>query len=90
MLRFDPRTLACPIVAAPMAGGPSTPALASAVSTAGGLGFLAAGDQSADGMQREIGALRSQLPPDVAFGVNVFSLPAARRTRPRPPRTPTG
>ena len=32
-----------PIVQAPMAGGPSTPALAAAVSDAGGLGFLAAG-----------------------------------------------
>jgi nitronate monooxygenase len=31
-----------PIVQAPMAGGPSTPALAAAVSNAGGLGFLAA------------------------------------------------
>jgi nitronate monooxygenase len=32
-----------PIVLAPLAGGPSTPALCAAVSNAGGLGFLAAG-----------------------------------------------
>lgn len=32
-----------PILQAPMAGGPSTPALTAAVSRAGGLGFLAAG-----------------------------------------------
>jgi nitronate monooxygenase len=32
-----------PIVLAPLAGGPSTPELAAAVSNAGGLGFLAAG-----------------------------------------------
>ena len=32
-----------PIIQAPMAGGPSTPALAAAVSDAGGIGFLAAG-----------------------------------------------
>jgi nitronate monooxygenase len=32
-----------PIVQAPMAGGPSTPELAAAVTNAGGLGFLAAG-----------------------------------------------
>ena len=35
--------LAVPIIQAPMAGGPSTPALAAAVSEAGGLGFLGAG-----------------------------------------------
>ena len=32
-----------PIVQAPMAGGPSTPELAAAVSAAGGYGFVAAG-----------------------------------------------
>ena len=32
-----------PIIQAPMAGGPSTPELAAAVSDAGGLGFLAGG-----------------------------------------------
>ncbi|HEY4614611.1 MAG TPA: nitronate monooxygenase, partial [Citricoccus sp.] len=32
-----------PVVAAPMAGGPSTWQLAAAVSAAGGLGFLAGG-----------------------------------------------
>jgi len=35
--------LAVPIVLAPLAGGPSTPELAAAVSNAGGFGFLAAG-----------------------------------------------
>lgn len=33
----------CPIIGAPMAGGPTTPALVAAVSEAGGLGTLAAG-----------------------------------------------
>ena len=36
-----------PIVLAPLAGGPATPALAASVSDAGGLGFLAAGYRSA-------------------------------------------
>jgi nitronate monooxygenase len=36
-------SLEIPIVGAPMAGGASTPALAAAVSDAGGLGFVAAG-----------------------------------------------
>ena len=35
--------LTVPIVLAPLAGGPSTPQLAAAVSNAGGLGFLASG-----------------------------------------------
>src|ERR1700677_4149334 len=36
-----------PVVLAPLAGGPSTPQLAAAVSNAGGLGFLASGYLSA-------------------------------------------
>ena len=47
-------SLSVPIVQAPMAGGPSTPALAAAVCEAGGLGFLAAGYRSADDLEREI------------------------------------
>ena len=37
-----------PIVQAPMAGGPSTPALTAAVADAGGYGFVAAGYLSAE------------------------------------------
>ena len=67
---FDPSGLAEPIVQAPLAGGPSTPALAAAVCEAGGLGFLAAGYKTADAVGDEIQWLRgSTLRP---FGVNVF------------------
>ncbi|MFH8340607.1 nitronate monooxygenase [Streptomyces sp. AM6-12] len=59
-----------PIVQAPMAGGVSVPELAAAVSEAGGLGFLAAGYKTADGMYQEIKRLRSLT--DRPFGVNVF------------------
>ena len=59
-----------PIVHAPLAGGPSTPALAAAVCEAGGLGFLAAGYLSADALRDDIQALREQT--DAPFGVNVF------------------
>ncbi|MFI1163414.1 nitronate monooxygenase [Streptomyces sp. NPDC020801] len=59
-----------PIVQAPMAGGPSGPQLAAAVSDAGGLGFLAAGYKTADGMYQEIKQLRGLT--GHAFGVNVF------------------
>src|SRR5580704_18702946 len=48
-----------PIVGAPMAGGPSTPRLAAAVSGAGGLGFLAAGYLGAEAMGGQIEELRS-------------------------------
>ncbi len=44
-----------PIIQAPMAGGPSTPALAAAVSAAGGLGFIAAGYVTPDAFAADIG-----------------------------------
>ncbi|MFG1883638.1 NAD(P)H-dependent flavin oxidoreductase [Micromonospora sp. NPDC049102] len=59
-----------PIVVAPMAGGPSTPALVSAVSTAGGLGFLAAGMIDAGRLVVDIAEVRTRT--DRPFGVNVF------------------
>jgi nitronate monooxygenase len=58
------------IVAAPMAGGPSTPALVAAVSEAGGLGFLAAGYKTASAVEAEIAAVRSATARP--FGVNLF------------------
>jgi nitronate monooxygenase len=66
------RELRHPIVLAPLAGGPSTPALAAAVSDAGGLGFLASGYRSADQMSADIRALRAQT--RAPFGVNLFVL----------------
>jgi nitronate monooxygenase len=63
-------SLEVPIVGAPMAGGPSTPALAAAVSDAGGLGFLAAGYRTAEAVQAEIAAVRSTTVRP--FGVNLF------------------
>ncbi|MDP9398378.1 MAG: nitronate monooxygenase [Actinomycetota bacterium] len=59
-----------PIVQAPMAGGPSVPALAAAVSEAGGLGFLAAGYKSPEAVREEIRAVRART--GRRFGVNVF------------------
>ncbi|MFJ5773301.1 nitronate monooxygenase [Streptomyces sp. NPDC093094] len=59
-----------PIVQAPMAGGGSVPQLAAAVSEAGGLGFLAAGYKTADGMYQEIKQLRGLT--SRPFGVNLF------------------
>jgi nitronate monooxygenase len=73
-MAFALHSLKLPIVQAPMAGGPSTPALAAAVGEAGGLGFLAAGYKSVDAVAEDIAALRAA--GSAPFGVNVFSPPA--------------
>ncbi|MFZ4842115.1 NAD(P)H-dependent flavin oxidoreductase [Mycetocola saprophilus] len=57
-----------PIVAAPMAGGPSTPALVSAVAEAGGLGFVAAGYLSLDALSAQLEQLSGR-----RFGINIFA-----------------
>ncbi len=67
---FDPRSLAVPIVGAPMAGGPSTPELAAALSNAGGLGFLAAGYRSPSQLAAQIQQTRELTSGTV--GVNLF------------------
>ena len=59
-----------PVVGAPMAGGPTTPTLAAAVSEAGGIGFLAAGYKTAEAVRAEIAAVRSTTKRP--FGVNLF------------------
>ena len=59
-----------PVVAAPMAAGPSTPALVAAVSAAGGLGLLAAGYKETPAVAAEIAAVRAAT--TAPFGVNVF------------------
>ncbi|MPY81130.1 MAG: nitronate monooxygenase [Actinophytocola sp.] len=66
----DLAELRTPIVAAPMAGGPSTPELAAAVGRAGGVGFLAAGYKAPQALVAQIGTLREL--SDAPFGVNLF------------------
>jgi nitronate monooxygenase len=73
-MRFQVAELGVPIVQAPMAGGPSTVALAAAVGAAGGLGFLAAGYRAPEAVSAEIAELRSLRRGP--FGLNVFSPPA--------------
>jgi len=69
-LVLDLRDLSVPVVGAPMAGGPSTPALAAAVSDAGGLGFLAAGYKGAELVAGDVAQVRAAT--GAPFGVNVF------------------
>ncbi len=69
-MSFDLQDLDLPVLGAPMAGGPSTPALAAAVSGAGGLGFLAAGYLSAQRLADDIAAARAAT--SGPLGVNLF------------------
>lgn len=54
------------IIVAPMAGGPTTPALVQAAGEAGAFGFLASGSISAEQLRNQIAAV------SVPFGVNFF------------------
>lgn len=61
-----------PLIAAPMAGGPTTLALARAVANAGAFPMLAAGYVGADALAEQIEQMREHGAP---FGVNVFLPP---------------
>jgi nitronate monooxygenase len=62
--------LEVPVVLAPLAGGPSTPELAAAVSDAGGLGFLGAGYLTAGALRERIAKARELTTRPLA--VNLF------------------
>src|ERR1700751_2386480 len=62
--------LEVPIVGAPMAGGPGTPALAAGVSNAGGFGFLASGYVSAERLADDIASTSAATAGPL--GVNLF------------------
>ncbi|MDJ0377886.1 nitronate monooxygenase [Cryobacterium sp. PH31-L1] len=67
---FTLTALEIPVIAAPMAGGASTPNLALAVSEAGGLGFLAGGYKTPSTLAEQIADLKQR--SEHAFGVNLF------------------
>jgi NAD(P)H-dependent flavin oxidoreductase YrpB (nitropropane dioxygenase family) len=58
-----------PVLAAPMAGGPSTPELVAAAAAAGSLGFVPAGYRSAIQLAEDLAVVRTLTP---AYGVNLF------------------
>jgi nitronate monooxygenase len=72
VFRLD--SLRVPIVQAPLAGGPSNPALAAAVIGAGGLGFIAAGYKTTEALAADLDTLAADI-GDAAFGVNLFAPP---------------
>jgi nitronate monooxygenase len=67
-----------PIVQAPMAGGPSTPRLAAAVSAAGGLGSIAGAMLAPDQLRAAIAEVRSLT--GAPFAVNLFAPQPPPRT----------
>src|SRR5260370_5107379 len=91
-----------PLILAPMAGGPSTPALAAAVSEAGGLGSYGAAYLPLEKVREAIRGIRAAT--SRPFAINLFAddglaadpvvLPSAHdhvaeyRPQPGPPPTP--
>lgn len=69
-MAFSFSELAVPLIGAPMAGGPSTPALAAAVSQAGGLGFVAGGYRTPQQLADDITAARAATSGPI--GANLF------------------
>jgi NAD(P)H-dependent flavin oxidoreductase YrpB (nitropropane dioxygenase family) len=69
MTALDDLGLGVPLLAAPMAGGPSTPALVAAAAAAGALGLLAGGYRTAEQLGEQIAEVRRS---GSAFGVNLF------------------
>jgi nitronate monooxygenase len=65
-----PGAFRVPIVQAPLAGGPSTPALTAAVVEAGAFGFLAAGYKTPEAARDDVRATRALT--SAPFGVNLF------------------
>ena len=61
---------ATPVVAAPMAGGPTTPELVVAAADAGSLGFVAGGYLSGAGLGEQLEQVRAQTQ---LYGVNLFA-----------------
>jgi NAD(P)H-dependent flavin oxidoreductase YrpB (nitropropane dioxygenase family) len=62
--------MSIPLVAAPMSGGPTTPAMVSAASGAGGLGMLAAGYKTVEAVEAELKTVRAE---GIPFGINLFA-----------------
>jgi nitronate monooxygenase len=69
-----------PVVVAPMAGGPTTPALVTAAGHAGAVGFLAAGYKTVDAVETELRVVGAA---GVPYGLNIFvPMPPVRDVEP--------
>jgi len=65
-----------PIIQAPMAGGPTTPALVAAVGAAGGLGSFGFAYTDADGMKQQVAAVRAATSAPIHINLFVENEPA--------------
>lgn len=65
--------LRTPIIQAPMAGGPSTPALVAACTKAGALGSFGHAYTQPEGMRKDVAAVRAQT--DAPININLFAAP---------------
>lgn len=74
-----------PIIQAPMAGGPTTPELVSAVSAAGALGSFGFAYAQPETMQRDVDALRALT--HAPFNLNLFAATQPENIRPGDQRT---
>jgi nitronate monooxygenase len=70
---LDVLGLTLPVLAAPMAGGPTTPRLVMEAARAGGLGFLAGGYKTPEALVAEIKQVRHVGDRELPFGVNLFA-----------------
>jgi nitronate monooxygenase len=66
-----------PVIQAPMAGGPTTPALVAASSAAGALGSFGHAYTQPEEMKKQAATVRSST--ERPFGINLFVFAAARR-----------
>jgi nitronate monooxygenase len=62
--------IGCPVLAAPMSGGPTTPELVEAAAGAASMGFLAGGYLTAAAIGEQVAAVAQRLD---TFGVNLFA-----------------
>ncbi|OBG38862.1 nitronate monooxygenase family protein [Mycobacterium sp. E3198] len=62
--------MSIPLVAAPMSGGPTTPAMVTAATRAGALGMLAAGYKAVAAAEAELETVRAE---GIPFGINLFA-----------------
>ncbi len=62
--------MSIPLVAAPMSGGPTTPAMVSAATRTGALGMLAAGYKTVEAVEAELEKVRAE---GIPFGINLFA-----------------
>lgn len=67
---FAPFGVDVPVLAAPMAGGPTSPELVSAAAGAGSFGFLAGGYKSPEDLAAQLRTARGS---GIVFGVNLFA-----------------